>query len=253
LLIAALALVASSVEASSGLAQKADFVLNVAPRKNQILSVSNDKNLGEGLSCDVCIQFAVEGINILLNYILDNVIIGDCGSLCGSLSKLGKIEVDICDGLCDTLGVAEFVELLKKFSNDIDPIYFCQLVKMCLVEDCNSPPCATVLELAVEPQYGTEESTFSVNATVQITQAIGAGMVRFEFGSSEETIESDGLVTEYNVGTYLFSLAMPAESYYYTLTPGNWTVGVLICEGMCGSTFPNSALLAEGISWLVVQ
>jgi len=109
----------SPKNAASGGKSAIDFVYNVGSKK--VYLAKNANNLGEGLTCDVCvraffiisrcillltqwgsdtssfffffqIQFAVEGINILLNYILDNVIIGDCGSLCGSLSKLGKIE-----------------------------------------------------------------------------------------------------------------------------------------------------------------
>eukprot|EP01102_Stenamoeba_stenopodia_P002975 TRINITY_DN1290_c0_g1_i1.p1 TRINITY_DN1290_c0_g1~~TRINITY_DN1290_c0_g1_i1.p1 ORF type:complete len:270 (-),score=59.48 TRINITY_DN1290_c0_g1_i1:136-945(-) len=258
LLSAVVAILAASTASAAPAKAKQfayEYQLSLKDRKALITHKPNLKEV-PGFRCDVCIQFAVEGINILLNYILDSVIIGDCSDLCGQLSKIGKIEVDICDAFCDSMGVAEFVDLLKKFSNDIDPIYFCQLVDLCEVQDCTSPPCVTIPSFTIEPQVGNEKSTFLLNATAIVTQPVGAGMVLYEFASStnpDQTFEFDSLITEYIPGEYKFDAAVSAEGYGYQITPGNWTVGFTLCEGMCGSTFPNTAVLAQSISWLVVE
>jgi hypothetical protein len=64
--------------------------------------------------CDICINVAVELINVLLNFILNGGIISDCGSLCGQLNN--NLEDDICDAICDVVGIDEFVKILEKFS-----------------------------------------------------------------------------------------------------------------------------------------
>ena len=81
--------------------------------------------------CPKCINEVVDLVTILANLILDEGIVQSCGSLCEALSnRTGSIVIgDLCIAACDSLGIDEFVHLLARV--DIDPIYYCQLVKMC--------------------------------------------------------------------------------------------------------------------------
>ena len=81
--------------------------------------------------CPECINEAVELINVVMNIILDEGILGSCGDLCNAvLNKTGsKVLGDLCSAGCDVIGIDEFVKMI--IAADIDPIYYCQLVDMC--------------------------------------------------------------------------------------------------------------------------
>jgi len=66
-----------------------------------------------------------------LNLILDEGIIESCGKLCAAVANKtdSKALGDLCDAVCDGVGIDEFIKLIIKA--DIDPIYYCQLVDMC--------------------------------------------------------------------------------------------------------------------------
>jgi hypothetical protein len=73
---------------------------------------------GAGGMCDLCINFALVAINDLLNIILNSGIITGCSDLCTKLPN--KYEADVCDVLCDAVGIDEFIKILEK--DDIDPV-----------------------------------------------------------------------------------------------------------------------------------
>ena len=81
--------------------------------------------------CPECINEAVEAINVLANLILGEGIIGSCGDLCGALANRtgSKALGDVCDIVCDGLGIDEFIKLIIK--TDLDPIWYCQIAKFC--------------------------------------------------------------------------------------------------------------------------
>ena len=81
--------------------------------------------------CPTCINVADESINTLLNLILDTGIIGSCQTLCSALAqKTGKEIIGvICNIACDVVGIEEFIKMVE--NADLDPIYYCELAKMC--------------------------------------------------------------------------------------------------------------------------
>ena len=104
--------------------------LNNRPNKIQRLSSDVVPKVGIDL-CPECINEAVEVINILLNLILDEGIIGSCNALCGALENKTNSSVigDICLAVCEAYGIDEFVKALVKA--DLDPIYYCEVVDLC--------------------------------------------------------------------------------------------------------------------------
>jgi hypothetical protein len=80
--------------------------------------------------CPLCINEAVAMINVILNVILDEGIIADCGKLCGLVAnKTSKWFGDVCDVACDAVGIDEFIRLI--ITMDLDPIWYCELAKLC--------------------------------------------------------------------------------------------------------------------------
>lgn len=58
------------------------------------------------------------GINDLLNIIANAGILGECGALCGKLTR--PWEADVCNIACDAVGLDEFIKILER--SDIDPV-----------------------------------------------------------------------------------------------------------------------------------
>lgn len=81
--------------------------------------------------CPWCIDEAVGDINVLLNVILDQGILGSCGDLCGALvNKTGSVFAgDLCQVVCDALGIDEFIHEIIRL--DLDPIWYCEMAHLC--------------------------------------------------------------------------------------------------------------------------
>merc|ERR1712166_515216 len=77
--------------------------------------------------CSPCIQLSEQGLNILLNEILNVGVVGGCNKLCSGLKKKGSQTV--CNLICDVVGMKTFVKVLN--STDLDPIYFCEELGAC--------------------------------------------------------------------------------------------------------------------------
>ena len=82
-------------------------------------------------TCPACINEVVELINVLLNVILDEGIMGSCDDICHAVfNKTQKKDLEeLCFAGCDGLGIDEFIKLIVHA--DIDPIYYCQIVHLC--------------------------------------------------------------------------------------------------------------------------
>lgn len=105
--------------------------INTHSKQYQRLTSSlSHGNVGLDL-CPECINEAVELINVVLNVILDEGILGTCSEICQAVyNYTNSTELrDACDIGCDAVGIDEFIKII--INADIDPIYYCQLVKMC--------------------------------------------------------------------------------------------------------------------------
>ena len=102
------------------------------PSRNlqRLTSDVRDRTVGVTL-CPECIDESVYAINVLLNEILDQGILGDCSKLCGALqNRTGStVLADVCLLACDGLGIDEFIRALLRV--DLDPIWYCEIAKLC--------------------------------------------------------------------------------------------------------------------------
>ena len=81
--------------------------------------------------CSECIEESVTVINILLNLVLDEGIVGSCTLLCDALGNRTHSNVtrDLCEAVCEAYGIDEFVKALV--NDDLDPIWYCELLDIC--------------------------------------------------------------------------------------------------------------------------
>jgi hypothetical protein len=194
------------------------------------------------------VQFATQGLNVLLNIILNRAVIGGCGKLCGHLkSKPGQ---EACDLVCSVVGMKAFIKALNH--TDLDPIYFCELAHACeagpddahvdLVSVQLSPQ--TVSEKDVQP--GTSGVTVEATLTVNVTKATGVGEFAVDVNGPVAGAEgpiggaftlADGL-TE---GVQNIGVKLPVgDTDSVTWTPGSYEVRFHVCQGKCGSKHPHS-------------
>lgn len=66
-------------------------------------------------------------MNILINVILNEGVIGGCTNLCGHLNSTAAR--DACDLVCGTVGIKAFIKALD--NTDLDTIYFCEILHLC--------------------------------------------------------------------------------------------------------------------------
>ncbi len=87
----------------------------------------------------------------MLNAVLNVGVVGSCGGLCQFVEqKVGSQIVGVvCNLLCDYVGVTEFVKAIEKA--DLDPIYYCELLKACPINDNGD---ANITSFTVTPSSG---------------------------------------------------------------------------------------------------
>ena len=81
--------------------------------------------------CPQCINTFGDLIELVLDAILQYGILNSCGDLCDIvIDKSGSTLLGfMCMVGCDVLGIDEFSKVIQKA--DIDPIYYCEEVKLC--------------------------------------------------------------------------------------------------------------------------
>ncbi|CAF3052928.1 unnamed protein product [Rotaria sp. Silwood2] len=136
-----------------------------------------------------------------MNAILDEGILATCDDLCGFVAnKTGsKILGDMCDVVCDAFGIDEFIKALINF--DIDPIYYCQILKLCPIKDDGD---AKFTNFGVSPKTGDRTTKFLLDCSFSTKNGTGTGSY---------------LITIINPKAQ----AMSAEYWFEEKPPGSYT------------------------------
>jgi hypothetical protein len=203
--------------------------------------------------CPTCINVAEESINILLNLILDTGIIGTCGTLCTALAqKTGSQLIGtICDLVCDVLGIEEFINLLEKA--DLDPIWYCEIAKLCPINDHGDVKITT---FSVLPATGPKGTTFAIAFTYVSMNGTGTGEIDIDIHTPDRIPLGAGFLMEAKkAGTFTEKITIkaepdpqcdPTQQPCEEWLPGVYNVTVQICNGECGSHHPHSAIYDTG-------
>ncbi|XP_062617063.1 countin-1-like [Saccostrea cucullata] len=198
--------------------------------------------------CPTCINFTSQTIDILLNIILQSGVVGTCGALCNALAqKTGSQALGaVCNILCDIVGVEEFVKLVEKA--DLDPIYFCELLKACPIKDDGD---AKITSMTVSPTSGPQ-GVFEIDLEYESKNGTGTGEIILECKTVDGIpVEGGFLAQEQPAGQYSqkFNLKAepdpqcdPTQQPCEQWLPGNYTVKIFICNGECGSQHPHSQI-----------
>jgi hypothetical protein len=189
--------------------------------------------------CPFCVQFSGQAINQLLNIILNAGIIGGCGDICGMLPN--KLESAACSILCDVVGIKVFIWAIQKA--DLDPIYFCQLIKTCPVHDCTGT-CMKIDALTVSPPSGPAGTTFNIEMQFTVFNETGTGEIGIAVTPADgQTLGDASVVPEFTTGQFAVKFQLSTQpSEQESWDAGTVQVEMALCEGECGSKHPHSAV-----------
>merc|ERR1711862_622464 len=148
--------------------------------------------------CPTCVSFAGQAFNQLINIILNAGVIGGCGDLCGHLDN--KLESTVCSLLCDYVGIQAFIDIIDH--TDFDPIYDCELLKVCPVKNGGA---GIVKSVNVSPPKAQRGSVFDIDMVFEIFNATGTGEIVIEvdppMNSMDMPIQQGFINTGYAPGT----------------------------------------------------
>ncbi|XP_065180457.1 countin-1-like [Sycon ciliatum] len=198
--------------------------------------------------CPTCVSFTGQALDILLNIILNSGVVGSCGTLCGELAnKTGNKDLGVvCDLLCDYVGIKEFIKFIQ--NADLDPIYFCELLKVCKIVDNGD---AKFTSLEVHPATGRRGRTFAIAFDWTTTNGTGTGEIVIEVITLDHLpVGTGNLIEPQQPGSYSGTASLstdnsgcdPSQGPCEQWLPGQYTVKVAICNGECGSTHPHSQI-----------
>jgi len=227
----------------------ASDVSNTHPYNIQRITAASSQLTLDSELCKVCIDVADESINILLNLILDTGIIGTCGTLCQALAqKTGSQLIGtICNLACDAVGIAEFIHILE--NADIDPILYCEIAKMCAVNDHGD---AHITQFSILPATGRRGTTFSIDLTYVSVNGTGTGELDIDIHCPDRIPLGAGfLLQAEKPGTFSQRITVkaepdpqcdPTQEPCEEWLPGVYNVTVQVCNGECGSKHAHSAI-----------
>jgi len=227
------------------------------------LDVASQEQLFKpGAACSACVQLGSQGINLLLNYILQGAVVGSCGKLCSRLPK--KAEQTVCNLACDIVGVKAFIAALNH--TDLDPIFFCEEITLCHAGSDAAD--VRLVSVSSSPTSIAKGGEVSLGLQLDVKTAMGVGEVR---------ISIDGPVTSAVSQSFLMPAGFPTgmQALNVKLTckddesgdfpviwkPGNYTFKYHVCQGECGSKHPHSKdfgfingsfALTDGVSNFIV-
>jgi len=194
--------------------------------------------------CTSCNSLTSQGLNILLQEVLNAGVVGGCSKVCGGLKS--KAEKTACTLACTFVGVKEFAKALE--SADLDPLYFCQLIHLCKIDDNGA---GKIASLDISPLSAAQSSTFSAQMQVVVTNHTGAGEFSFDVSGGVDSPSSAGSVfPELAPGSYAVKISIdttPAQDPTNgpSWVPGVYTVTGSFCMGECGSKHPHSKVFGQ--------
>lgn len=198
-----------------------------------------------GALCSPCFQLAGQSLNILINEALNEGVLGGCAKLCSHLKTNSSQKA--CDLVCGIAGIKVFIKALTHA--DLDPIYFCELIKTCPAGDDNAA--VSLVGVEADPASIKKGDTITLALHVNVTHATGVG----EFG-----IRIEGPVTAQIGQRFLLPAGIPAGlqdlkvnlqvqdaggQQPVTWNPGNYKFTFEVCQGECGSKHPHSKFFGE--------
>lgn len=188
-------------------------------------------------------------LSTLLQIISQVGVIGSCSKLCSYLSKYGQGVVTGCNLLCDIVGITVFVKLVK--AADLNPIWLCQQIKLCPVNDCPLKECAKIHEINVIPIEGKKGTIFTGQTVFEIFNQTSPGLLSFKVVSKQgRSIGGSQFVPDgFKQGVYSVSVEIDSKGNDdFPFLPGPYQFVLQVCEGMCSSRHSHNRELTKGMA-----
>lgn len=142
--------------------------------------------------CPICIQFADDALNFLIDAVLNVGVVGSCQVLCTYVAdKTGSQTIGtVCNLLCDFAGIDEFIKVLDRA--DLDPIWYCELLRFCAIFDQGD---ATITSFTVTPNKGPQ-GVFVIDADWFSLNGTGTGELYIGIKTVDGIPVEDGFLME---------------------------------------------------------
>ncbi|CAF3491669.1 unnamed protein product [Rotaria socialis] len=211
------------------------------------LSLKQENNAND--LCRDCVDTFDTLIYLILDGIFELSIINTCDDICNYVTeKSGSpILYAICAVGCDAVGVNEFIKIAKEV--DLDPIYFCESLKVCPINDNGD---AKFKSFAILPSHAQAYSTFIIDFAYESVNGTGTGQLVINIQTIDDIeISTTFLIESLKPGRYAERITIdtspdptcdPGTAQCEQWYPGVYNVTVMICNGECGSHHPNSQL-----------
>lgn len=209
--------------------------------------------------CPTCVQVTDQIIQNLLNVILSGPIIGTCNKLCSlAVNELsGKLPDSVlqvlnvgCQLVCDYVGITQFSKLVQMA--DLNSIWLCQEARLCPIHDCTADVCAQFEEFRSVPEAGRMGTTFQLTGVLQVFNQTGTGEhliqivppAGFPLGAGQ-LVPSGWLPGVYDLTWRVQITNQGRDPETPPFLPGVYRVGMVACEGQCGSKHKHTRTIAK--------
>jgi len=185
--------------------------------------------------CPTCVTFMENTLTELVNIIANIGVITGCVQLCSYLSS--PLQVDVCDALCSTGGVAAFVKFIEGMETNPDPIYLCEELTACTGRDTSQ---ARFTQFVIMPNEVKQGAQLNISVSYQVLNRTGTGQLNIYVtppGTTTQTEVSSMFIENLSIGKYAtYTLISTDTSSKWPV--GAYTANAALCEGTCGSTYP---------------
>jgi len=210
----------------------------------QHLDVNKQVRAPQEWECSGCVSFMNQALDQLINIIANVGVLGGCSAVCGYLNQ--NWEIEICNVVCDVVGIMEFANLVN--DADPDPLWICIETDMCPYNDYSK---GVMKSITVSPTKAPQGTTFTITVVYQITNITGVGEVVVEVDPSDGSFPLDmgELIVAQPPGMYKVVgqlQTQPTEDDPFN--PGSYGVVAAVCEGSCGGTHSHTFTICQGQS-----
>lgn len=193
-------------------------------------------------TCSPCIQLSTQALAQLLNYVVKAGVGAGCADVCGVLKPK---EQSVCQLVCGVVGIKAFSAALKHA--DIDPIYFCEILKACPAGPDDAA--MTLDDAFASPPKVVKGSNVQFTLQLNVTKPTGVGQWAFSIAGpvsqniSGTELIADGLATgpqTINAGIQVQDVNDDQGNPQVVWKPGDYSFEFEVCQGKCGSKHPHS-------------
>lgn len=192
-----------------------------------------------------CFQIVGQGINQRLNIILNECVVGGCGSLFVAAIPAGGAAAIGCELVCSAAGVKTFVAAISRVV--LDPIYLCEV--LCACPAALDDAYLEFVQAAAQPAMLAHGDDIQMGLGLNVINDTGVGeFSTFIDGPVSATPLTQSFFLKDGVpdGEQMLSVKLTLQDgqdeqgFPATFEPGMYNFSFHVCQGECGSAHPHS-------------